>query len=95
MQTRSKKEWRDNSDMVIVPDVTGMEWDAFGGADKLIQAGEIAALRGRSENQGVAGGVPGGREGEARGRVWVSYWIFSGEIVRQLLVKTGFGALPP
>src|SRR5882672_2519139 len=44
MQTRSEKEWRDNSDMVIVPDVTGMEWDAFGSADKLIQAGEIAAL---------------------------------------------------
>ncbi len=44
MQTRSEQEWRDNSDMVIVPDVTGMEWDAFGSADKLIQAGEIAAL---------------------------------------------------
>jgi hypothetical protein len=44
MQTRTEKEWRDNSDMVIVPDVTGMEWDAFGSADKLIHAGEIAAL---------------------------------------------------
>jgi predicted acylesterase/phospholipase RssA len=44
MQTHAEKEWRDNSDMVIVPDVTGMEWDAFGSADKLIQAGEIAAL---------------------------------------------------
>ena len=44
MQTRTEKEWRDNSDLVIVPDVTGMEWDAFGSAEKLIQAGEIAAL---------------------------------------------------
>jgi len=44
MQTRSEQEWRRNSDMVIVPDVSGMEWDAFGSADKLIQAGEIAAL---------------------------------------------------
>ena len=44
MQTHAEKEWRDNSDLVITPDVTGMEWDAFGSADKLIQAGEIAAL---------------------------------------------------
>jgi len=44
MQTRAEKEWRDNSDLVITPDVTGMEWDAFGSAEKLIQAGEIAAL---------------------------------------------------
>jgi NTE family protein len=44
MQTHAEKEWRDNSDLVIIPDVTGMEWDAFGSADKLIQAGEIAAL---------------------------------------------------
>jgi NTE family protein len=44
MQTHAEKEWRDNSDVVIVPNVTGMEWDAFGSADKLIQAGEIAAL---------------------------------------------------
>jgi NTE family protein len=44
MQARAEKEWRDNSNLVIVPDVTGMEWDAFGSAEKLIQAGEIAAL---------------------------------------------------
>ena len=44
MQTRTEKEWRQYSDLVLVPDVGGMEWDAFGSADKLIQAGEIAAL---------------------------------------------------
>ena len=44
MQTHAEKGWRDHSDLVITPDVTGMEWDAFGSADKLIQAGEIAAL---------------------------------------------------
>ena len=44
MQTRAEQEWRHSSDMVIVPGVSGMEWDAFGSADKLIQAGEIAAL---------------------------------------------------
>jgi NTE family protein len=44
MQARTEQEWRRYSDLVITPDVTGMEWDAFGSADKLIQAGEIAAL---------------------------------------------------
>lgn len=44
MQTRTEQEWRQHSDLVIVPDVTGMDWDAFGSADKLVRAGEIAAL---------------------------------------------------
>ena len=44
MQTRTEQEWRKYSDLVLVPDVGGVEWDAFGSCDKLIQAGEIAAL---------------------------------------------------
>src|SRR5437762_7762237 len=44
MQARTEHEWREHSSAVILPDVTGMEWDAFGSAEKLIQAGEIAAL---------------------------------------------------
>jgi NTE family protein len=44
MQTRTEQEWRQYSDLVIAPDVRGMEWDAFGSAEKLVQAGEIAAL---------------------------------------------------
>lgn len=44
MQARTEHEWRKHSDLVIAPDVSGMEWDAFGSAEKLIQAGEIAAL---------------------------------------------------
>jgi NTE family protein len=44
MQTRTEQEWRQYSDLVLVPDVGGVEWDAFGSAEKLIQAGEIAAL---------------------------------------------------
>ena len=44
MQSRTERDWREQSDFVIAPDVTGVEWDAFGSADKLIQAGEIAAL---------------------------------------------------
>jgi NTE family protein len=44
MQTHTEQGWRQYSDLVLVPDVGGMEWDAFGSCDKLIQAGEIAAL---------------------------------------------------
>jgi len=44
MQTHAEQHWREQSDLVIAPDVTGMEWDAFGSAEKLVQAGEIAAL---------------------------------------------------
>jgi NTE family protein len=44
MQARTELEWRRSSDVVIAPDVTGMEWDAFGSAESLIRAGEIAAL---------------------------------------------------
>jgi NTE family protein len=44
MQTRTELEWRKYSDLVLVPDVGGVEWDAFGSCEKLIQAGEIAAL---------------------------------------------------
>jgi len=43
MQTRTEQSWRQESDMVIVPDVTRMAWDAFGAGPQLIQAGEDAA----------------------------------------------------
>ena len=51
MQTRTERDWRQQSDVVIMPDVSGMEWDGFGSAEKLIQAGEIAALEAVPENQ--------------------------------------------
>lgn len=44
MQTRMETDWRRESDVVITPDVSGMEWDCFGSCEKLAQAGEIAAL---------------------------------------------------
>jgi NTE family protein len=44
MQTHCEQGWREASDLVIVPDVTGMAWDAFGSGPQLIQTGEAAAL---------------------------------------------------
>jgi len=44
MQNRTEDSWRKDSDLVIVPEVRGMSWDAFGCGPALIQAGETAAL---------------------------------------------------
>ena len=45
MHSRTEVTWRQHSDVVIQPDVRGMEWDAFGCATQLMKAGEDAALR--------------------------------------------------
>jgi NTE family protein len=44
MQTRTEGGWREHSDLVITPDVRGIEWDAFKSAAQLVEAGEQAAL---------------------------------------------------
>ena len=43
MQTQTEEGWRKHSDIVIAPDVSGVEWDAFDCAPKLIKIGEAAA----------------------------------------------------
>ncbi|MEX2262153.1 MAG: patatin-like phospholipase family protein [Bryobacteraceae bacterium] len=43
MQARTEDSWRRQSDLVISPDVCGVEWDSFRSAEKLIEAGEKAA----------------------------------------------------
>jgi NTE family protein len=44
MQARVEQDWREVSDMILTPDVRGMQWDAFANAAQLIEAGERAAL---------------------------------------------------
>jgi NTE family protein len=44
MQNRTEESWRQDSDLVIAPEVRGMSWDAFGCGPALIEAGEAAAL---------------------------------------------------
>jgi hypothetical protein len=44
MQRRNEREWRRASNVVIEPDVTGMSWDGFESAERLIERGEKAAL---------------------------------------------------
>jgi len=43
MQTRTEASWRTDSDLVITPDVRGIDWDGFNCGPNMIQAGEEAA----------------------------------------------------
>jgi NTE family protein len=43
MQSHTEDTWRRESDLVIVPDVGGVEWDGFGCGPDLVGAGETAA----------------------------------------------------
>ena len=44
LHSRTEVSWRQHSDLVIEPEVRGMEWDAFESAMQLVKAGEEAAL---------------------------------------------------
>jgi len=43
LQRRSEDLWRSETDLVLSPDVRGMDWNAFGQGPRLIEAGEAAA----------------------------------------------------
>ena len=43
MQARTGQEWRSTSDIVLSPDVQGIQWNGFASAEVLIRAGEDAA----------------------------------------------------
>ncbi len=43
LQHRAEDTWRRHSDLIISPDVTGVEWDGFKCGQDMIRAGELAA----------------------------------------------------
>lgn len=43
LHSRTEITWRQHSELVIEPEVRGMEWDAFDSAMQLVKAGEEAA----------------------------------------------------
>jgi NTE family protein len=43
MQSRSEDAWRRETDVLIAPDVRGVDWDGFARGPELILAGEAAA----------------------------------------------------
>ncbi len=44
MQVRAEGSWRQHSDLVISPDVRGIQWDGFESGPALVKSGEAAAL---------------------------------------------------
>ena len=44
MQTRTENSWRAESDLVIAPDVSNVEWDGFTSGPDMLAAGEAAAM---------------------------------------------------
>jgi NTE family protein len=51
LQSRFEDDWRRETDLVIAPDVRGVDWHAFGRGPQLIEAGEAAALAALPEIQ--------------------------------------------
>jgi hypothetical protein len=51
LQSRCEDSWRSETDLVIAPDVRGVDWHGFGLGPQLIQAGEAAALAALSKIQ--------------------------------------------
>ena len=51
LQSRTEESWRNASDLVITPDVRGVEWDGFACGPQLVQLGEEAALAALPEIQ--------------------------------------------
>jgi NTE family protein len=43
LQTKAEDVWRQNTDLVITPNVNGVEWDGFECGPNLVKAGEAAA----------------------------------------------------
>lgn len=51
LQRQSEDQWRDESDLVITPDVCELDWNAFAQGPRLIEAGEAAARAALSQVQ--------------------------------------------
>lgn len=43
LQSRAEETWRQHSDLILLPDVTGVAWDGFKCGEEMIEAGERAA----------------------------------------------------
>jgi len=65
MQSQTESGWRNETDLIIAPDVRGVDWDAFARGTELIRAGEAAALAALPKiREWLAGAVPATLPGE-------------------------------
>jgi NTE family protein len=70
MQTHHENDWRKASDLVIAPDVSGVEWDGFECGSQMIDAGEKAAVSALPRiREWLRDNVPGGRYATLSGSV--------------------------
>jgi NTE family protein len=44
METRTEDTWRRDTDLVITPDVSHVQWDGFNCGEEMVKAGELAAM---------------------------------------------------
>ncbi len=44
MQSRTEESWRRDSDLIVTPDVSRVDWDGFASGPQMLQAGESAAM---------------------------------------------------
>jgi NTE family protein len=44
METRTEDTWRRDTDLVITPDVSHVQWDGFNSGPDMVKAGELAAI---------------------------------------------------
>src|SRR3954452_24401426 len=74
MQSRTEESWRRESDLIVTPDVSGVDWDGFGCGPAMVKAGEEAAEKAAGVVRGwfPAGKLllqRGGGETETRGKI--------------------------
>jgi len=55
LQAQTEEAWRKDSDLIITPDVCGVQWDGFESGTELLKAGEAAALAAMPKIQGWIG----------------------------------------
>ena len=61
LEAKTEQEWRQESDLVISPDVRGVAWDAFACGADLVKAGEAAAEAALPKIQAWFAGTATGR----------------------------------
>jgi NTE family protein len=52
LQTQTEESWRKDTDLIVTPDVCGVNWDGFESGPDLLKAGEFAALAAIPKIQG-------------------------------------------
>jgi predicted acylesterase/phospholipase RssA len=99
LHSRTEITWRQHSDLVIEPEVRGMEWDAFHSAMHLMKASEEAARQAAHSSLDRSPTDPGPSAGRhARFKICLtvplSFWILLCNIISAWMSCSGRGGHP-